>query len=88
MLRTFYHTVKISKLSECFRKETLSKNRQLYIIYFSSSHRSDISIGSRRGVGTVDVGALALSGAASPSGAGSPKPGVYINDETQTEPRK
>lgn len=41
-----------------------------------SSARSDISTGSRRGVGTVDVGALALAGAASPTGAGSPKPGV------------
>ncbi|KAL9963526.1 hypothetical protein ACROYT_G027041 [Oculina patagonica] len=41
-----------------------------------SSARSDISTGSRRGVGTVDIGALALSGAASPTGAGSPKPGV------------
>ena len=50
--------------------------------YFFSSHRSDISTGSRRGVGTVDVGALALSGAASPSGAGSPKAGVYMNNET------
>lgn len=41
-----------------------------------SSARSDISTSSRRGVGTVDVGALALAGAASPTGAGSPKPGV------------
>lgn len=41
-----------------------------------SSARSDISTGSRRGVGTVDVGALALASAASPTGAGSPKPGV------------
>lgn len=38
-------------------------------------YRSDISTSSRRGVGTVDVGALALAGAASPTGAGSPKPG-------------
>lgn len=41
-----------------------------------SSARSEISTGSRRGVGTVDVGALALAGAASPTGVGSPKPGV------------
>ena len=29
----------------------------------------------------MDVGALALSGAASPSGVGSPKAGVYMNNE-------
>ena len=29
----------------------------------------------------MDVGALALSGAASPSGVGSPKAGVYVNNE-------
>ncbi|XP_068685794.1 coiled-coil domain-containing protein 39-like [Montipora capricornis] len=38
-----------------------------------SSARSDISTSSRRGVGTVDIGALALTGSASPTGAGSPK---------------
>lgn len=48
-----------------------------------SSARSDISTSSRRGVGTVDVGALALAGAASPTGAGSPKPGVSPTSSTR-----
>lgn len=42
----------------------------------TSSARSDISSGSRRGVGTVDIGALALTEAGSPTGAGSPKQGA------------
>ncbi|XP_015756611.1 PREDICTED: coiled-coil domain-containing protein 39-like [Acropora digitifera] len=42
----------------------------------TSSARSDISSGSRRGVGTVDIGALALTEVGSPTGAGSPKQGA------------
>ena len=49
-------------------ERTCSSCRRVFLFLFCF-FRSDISAGSRRGIGTVDIGGLAITG------AGSPKPG-------------